>query len=131
MTEATVCAILQKDGKFLLVKRVYDPYKGRWCLPGGHVDEYELAQSAVAREVKEETNLDFKPKFYKYFDEILRAESWHAVVLIYTGQFSGEEKPGEDSGEVKWFTRDEIKKMNLAFNHKFIINDFIKNEENK
>ena len=131
MTDATVCGILFKDNKFLLVRRAYEPYKGRWCLPGGNIEEYELAQSAVAREVKEETNLEFEPKFYKYFDEILRAENWHAVVLAFTGTFSGEEKAGEDSSEIKWFTYEELKNRSLAFNHKFIIDDFMKNEEKK
>jgi 8-oxo-dGTP diphosphatase len=51
-------AILVNDGKVLLVQRAHDPLKGYWCLPGGVIDYEELPEDAVAREVKEETNLD-------------------------------------------------------------------------
>lgn len=129
MTEATVAAILYKDGKFLLVKRRYEPFKGRWCLPGGHIDEFEIAKYAVKREVKEETNLEFEPVFFNYYDEIIRAERWHAVVLVYHGKFKGEEKAvSQDSEMVKWFNVDEIKRLHMAFFHKDIIMDFLKHK---
>jgi len=129
MPDTTVAAILYKDGKFLLVKRRFDPFKGRWCLPGGHIDENEIAKYAVKREVKEETNLEFEPVFFNYYDEIIRAEIWHAVVLAFYGKFKGEEKTAsEDVDDIKWFTMDEIKKLHLAFFHKEIIIDFLKHE---
>lgn len=132
MPDTTVAAILYKDGKFLLVKRRFEPFKGRWCLPGGHIDEFEIAKYAVKREVKEETNLEFEPMFFNYYDEIIRAERWHAVVLAFFGKFKGEEKVASgDVDDIKWFTIDEIKRLHLAFFHKEIIMDFLKHEIGK
>ena len=129
MTEATVAAIIYKDKKFLLVKRRFEPFKGRWSLPGGHIDGFEIAKYAVKREVKEETNLEFEPVFLNYYDEIIRAEGWHAVVLAYHGKFKGEEKVNEkDVEQVKWFTIDETKRLHMAFFHKEIIMNFLKHE---
>src|SRR3990167_11223635 len=41
----------------LLVKRIIEPYKGYWTLPGGHVDYGEELEEAVCREVLEETGI--------------------------------------------------------------------------
>jgi 8-oxo-dGTP diphosphatase len=58
--EFFVCVegIYVRSGKVLLVKRGVEPFKGRWHLIGGHVEEYEPLKKALKREFKEETNLD-------------------------------------------------------------------------
>jgi len=37
----TVSIVIEKDGKFLLIKRRNKPEKNYWAVPGGHVDEGE------------------------------------------------------------------------------------------
>lgn len=49
--------ILDERGRLLVVGRVHDPQKGFWDLPGGFVDFGESAEVALAREIREETNL--------------------------------------------------------------------------
>ena len=41
--------------KVLLIKRGHDPYMGKWALPGGFVDKDETPETAIARELQEET----------------------------------------------------------------------------
>lgn len=53
-----VDGIYVKDGKFLLLKRNVEPFKGFWHVVGGHVEENESLKEAVKREFKEETGLD-------------------------------------------------------------------------
>jgi ADP-ribose pyrophosphatase len=43
--------------ELLLVRRAREPGKGCWGLPGGFVDRNETVESALARELKEETQL--------------------------------------------------------------------------
>lgn len=46
-----------KDGKVLLVRRLFDPFKGKWTLPSGYVEKDEAIDEAVKREVLEESGI--------------------------------------------------------------------------
>jgi len=125
--KVTCGAIIEKDDKILLTKRKIEPYKGYWCLPGGHVDWGEKVEEAMRREVKEETNLDFEPEFFKYYNEIIPEINWHAVVFIFAGSFSGEIKINEKEVEdFKWFSESETKKAKLAFINREILEDYFR-----
>jgi 8-oxo-dGTP diphosphatase len=126
MATTTVGAIILDDkNNILLTKRNIPPFKDMWCLPGGHIDKFETAKTAVIREVKEETGLDFEPTFFKYFDEIIPDLDIHHLVLIYTGKAIGEFNPDENEvKEIGWFTIESALQLDLAFDHGRIIKEF-------
>jgi 8-oxo-dGTP diphosphatase len=49
--------VTDPSGRFLLVRRGNEPDRGRWSVPGGHVEPGESGTEAVGREVLEETGL--------------------------------------------------------------------------
>ena len=56
----TVDAIIisKKENKILLIKRLNEPFKNFWALPGGFIEMEETLLESVKREVLEETSLD-------------------------------------------------------------------------
>ena len=53
-----VALILDEQGRVLVVKRSKNPAKGTWHLPGGFVEAGETIEEGIAREVKEELNIE-------------------------------------------------------------------------
>lgn len=135
--KATVAGIVTKKGDpktIYLTKRGIDPYKGQWCLPGGHIDANETTKSAVNREVEEETKLHFKGKFFRYFDEIIPDRNHHNVVMVFIGEGTSNDKrdsPEQEKlwtkevVEAKWINIEQAAKLDLAFGHNSILKSYI------
>jgi 8-oxo-dGTP diphosphatase len=123
ITKATVAAIIAPDkssrSTVILTCRSVLPFKGFWCLPGGHIDAAETARAAVVREVAEETGLEFiDPQFLAYSDEIFPEYGFHAVALCFYGTGQGTLKlMPEEVEQISWFPLHEALKLPLAFNH--------------
>jgi 8-oxo-dGTP diphosphatase len=128
MPETTVAAIIVRSDdvtRILLTRRNGPPFKGLWCLPGGHIDRFERARVAVIREVREETGLDYDARFFRYFDEIIPQHEIHAVVMAFEGVGTGDLVPSESEvSETGWFTLEEARVLPLAFTHNEILDTY-------
>ncbi len=49
---------MEETPHVLLIRRLNEPFKGRWAFPGGFVDADENCSVAVHRELREETSID-------------------------------------------------------------------------
>lgn len=122
----TATAIIEKEGKFLLIKRFNTPvFGGYWALSGGKVDGGEDTRETIKREVKEETNLNFNPIYFRRYKEDFPKYGWEADVDVFYGDFSGNVEINEEASEFGWFSIDDINDMKIAFHHRRIIRDFI------
>ena len=126
MPIATVAAIIKNDeGKILLTRRNVEPFKGQWCLPGGHIDQNENVKDAAVREAKEETGLDFEAEFFGYADEIIPEYNWHAVVIVFVGKGKGELAAQEgEVTDIAWCSLNEARSLPLAFEHNRILEEY-------
>jgi len=113
-------AIIERDGKILLVKENSPSAKGKWSHPAGWIEVGESPIDAVRKEVREETGFDFNPKnilgVYSIFKNKNDVESFHhGIKIIYIGKIS--ENQGkflqDEISETKWFAPEEIEKMDL------------------
>lgn len=111
------------DGhELLLIKRKNDPFKGKWALPGGFVDENEDLADAAKRELQEETGLVVE-KLVQVgaFGKPGRDPRNHTVSVAYTGfaDENAEALGADDADEAKWFAITALPE--LAFDHADII----------
>jgi 8-oxo-dGTP pyrophosphatase MutT (NUDIX family) len=112
----TVAAIIEHDGRFLLVEE-HTPEGLRLNNPAGHLDPGESPQQGVVREALEETARVFTPTALVgvYLSRFLRPATGEDVTYLrfaYCGSV-GEELPGRtlDDGIVRtlWLTVDELR----------------------
>ena len=92
-TFGVVGAIIEKDGKILLVQETKPAVKGMWNHPAGWLDVKENPLDAVKREVKEETGFDFAPENVLGIYSFAKPEAGvvhHAVKIIFIGKILGE-----------------------------------------
>jgi len=121
----TVDSIIISDDKVVLIKRLNNPYKDSWALPGGFVEYGESVEDATVREAKEETNLDIcLDKLIGVYSDPDRDPRGHTVTVAYKCSIvGGNLKSSSDAKEAKFFTIDEIKNIKLAFDHEIILKD--------
>jgi len=104
-----VGALVEQDGRVLLVRRAMKPKIGFWCLPGGYVDYEEGPVTAVIREVREETGLIVHVTGLQAAYHVCADPRGMGVVLIYRAvPTGGELRPGDDASEVRFFAAHEI-----------------------
>jgi len=119
---AITAIILNEDkDKILLIKRGGKACHGMWSLVSGKVDWGEEIKETVIREVKEETGLDIEVSKYvgKYYDKRGRHPTKTKISLPHVCRvIGGEVRAGSDALDAKWFSLEEVKKMEIAFDHK-------------
>ena len=123
-----VDGIIQIDDKILLIKRKNPPFKDSWAFPGGFVEYGETTENAVMREIYEETNLKTKIKhLLGVYSDPNRDPRGHTVSVVYILEhIEGTPKGSDDAKEAKLFKIEEVKDLDLAFDHKKIFNDYLK-----
>jgi len=115
-----VGALIERDGRYLLIKRGNEPSKGKWSIPGGKVELGESLTEAVKREVMEECHVQIEiMKIFNVMDRILKDDSgaikYHFVLIDYYAKYvSGEARAQSDADEMKWVTAEEM--VNLDMN---------------
>lgn len=115
------CIIINKDGKFLLVKRSPNDYNapGLWEFPGGKLEEGQDVSQALEREVFEETGLSLTTTTRVAFVESYiipkgKYEGMPFVVIIGIGKNTDDKVTlSEEHTEYKWVTYDEALSMNI------------------
>ena len=61
MTTVAVC-VLERDGRILICqRRAGQPHPLKWEFPGGKLEEGELPEAALVRELREELGIDATP----------------------------------------------------------------------
>ena len=97
-----------RDDRLLLVRRVMEPGRGRWTVPGGFLNIGEDPRVAAAREVAEEAAVEVEVG--DVFDVFANSpEDGGTVFVLYAGRWlSGEPVAGDDADAAEFFSREEL-----------------------
>lgn len=99
-------AVVEHDGKLVLIRRTIPPLEGYWAPPAGHVEIGESVPEAAIRETREETGLTVT------LDGLVGVYSQagvKVVIIAYRGRAEGgQAKAGGDAAEVALFAPGQL-----------------------
>jgi 8-oxo-dGTP diphosphatase len=100
------------------------PFPNHWTLPGGKMEEGENSKRTLRREMLEEIDVKIDDhKFFRAYQGGERVDSvyWVERDLDLNKINSFEDKEGQ---EFRYFPREQIRQMKLAYNDNDIVEDF-------
>lgn len=127
------CAIIEYNKKVLLEKRVDC---NLWALIGGSLDIDESLEQCIIREIKEETSLIVEEKslhFLKIHSDPSRiiqypdGNIFRSVSAVYLLKLNDEHELicSEESRELRYFSYEELKELNIVETHRHVVNDYL------
>ena len=125
--------IFNENHEFILIQRKNDPFENSWALPGGFVDYGETTEDAAIREAKEETSIDVKIiGLLNVYSDPDRDPRRHTVSVTYLARGNFDDANADDDAkDIRVCSFDDLKELNIAFDHMTILEDAKKYLENK
>ena len=115
-----VGAVIEQDGRVVLIRRRFEPLAGQWSLPGGTLELGETLEAGTAREMLEETGLEVEVgPVIEVFDRIMfddeKKVRYHFVLVDYLcWPVAGELCAGSDVDAAVFVTPDELARYSLT-----------------
>src|SRR5579871_3070323 len=100
--------ITDKENRILFVREAKEIHRGKWNLPGGHVEKGEQLRDGAIREVQEETCLHLTlSERMLVVDGI--SSALHSIRFIFFAEsFEGTTRAGDEILELRWMRAEEL-----------------------
>ncbi len=121
------------EGRVLLIKRRFEPNKGRWSLPGGLLETGETLVFAGRREVREELGVEIEvEELFQVSEEIIKdAEGktrFHFVLVDFLAKVSPNGATitlNDESDSFNWFEPEQVKALDASENTRLIVRKYL------
>lgn len=117
----TDCVIRNSSGDVLLLQRaLHDDFMpGKWCLPGGKIDQGEDKDVAIVREVVEETALDISANTNNFLKFLTAVEKDDCIINYYECLLSDDNQTivldNDEHYRCEFVPLDRINRYDLLF----------------
>ena len=106
-TIEVVAAIVQDGGRIFATQRGYGEFKDGWEFPGGKMENGETLQQALARELKDE--LDMEAEIGEMFETVeYDYPKFHLTMHCFLCQLVNKEYVLKEHEAAKWLLPEEL-----------------------
>ena len=132
--EPTVGALISHKGRIFLMKS--HKWRGKYVIPGGHIELGERMQDALKREIKEETGLDIHSIEFIMFQEFVFDPSFHRKAHFIFFDFACETDSSavtlnDEAQEFAWVTPQEALAMDLEPYTRTVLEEWLRRSRQK
>jgi 8-oxo-dGTP diphosphatase len=120
---SAVGVIVTRGAEILLVKRRFDPYKGKWVIPSGFIEYDEDMREAAVREVAEETGFEVELTGLHAAESCFDDPRGNTILVLFSGRITGGElEAGDDAEDAAFFSLGRLPE--IAFEaHRKVLKD--------
>lgn len=111
-------AILERDGRFLLIRRRNPPSADLFAFPGGRGEPGETPAETALREFEEETGIAvYGPELFATYDLKQQNEAgditshFFLSVFLVRSDATTEAVAADDAADAGWYTVEEIRRL--------------------
>ena len=106
-TIEVAAAIIVKDNKVFATQRGYGEFKDGWEFPGGKLEPGESAREALAREIREELDVDIRVEKLLETVEYDYPE-FHLTMHCFICELLSEEIVLKEHEDARWLKKEEL-----------------------
>lgn len=100
--------VVEKNGSFLVVKKINNIGSDLWRFPGGKLEDKETFEEGIKREVREETGVKCKPVKQigsrRWDSKFMKIVFYHCEYIDGDGRIAEPEK----FSDIKWMTPEQL-----------------------
>ena len=115
MPQAASSAILERDGRFLLIRRINPPSADLFAFPGGRAEAGETPAETAVREFFEETGIRvFNPLLFATYDIVGdKDDGRHFFLSVFTVEADVQTQAvaADDAADPGWYTLEDIRSL--------------------
>lgn len=120
---SAVAFVYNEKEEILLIKRGVAPRKGKWALPSGFIEQHEVSEETVIRELEEETHI--KGSINRLIGVYTEPTKLYGNVLLIAydvDSLGGKIRPGSDTLAARFFPVKRLPPIPFR-SHRMIIKD--------